>query len=177
MKNNKDTYGGTMVCDSLRYHDMVHELQIVAKVYDCSFNHEIISQHYRRVTLRMEYSGDEKNIEKVEESVNELKTKWSKEYLRRYFKQYKVKSAEQKMSNNEFDISVNVNKFSNFINLAKAIAQEVNTPISFSQKSNGFFKGKEVKIEAYGSPQQVKSFKALMNSFISITPNNKRKHN
>jgi trehalose-6-phosphate synthase len=75
------------------------------------------------------------------------------------------------MLNGQFKISVNVNKFSNFLNLAQTVVDELDITAQMSQNNKGFLQGKDVTVKAFGNTQELKAFKRIMESFMTIENN------
>jgi hypothetical protein len=152
------------------------KLKDIALSSSCDFKYKIIYKTSKSKTLDFEFEGINENIKKAKEYLEFWNLETLQESLSLIFKKYKVKNLNEEMLKGQFNISVNVNKFSRFINLAQAVISELDITAQMTQKNKGFLQGKDVNVKAFGNPKELKAFKSIMESFMTIedSPPNKQ---
>jgi hypothetical protein len=116
--------------------------------------------------ISYQYKGEQNNIDTVQTEINELKLNIAQQHLSHYFPTYNVNRVTKEMTEHELKLSVNVNKFSNFMSLAQAVALELDIPTRIYEKNQGFLKGKDVSIQVMGNSKELTKFQNLINNFI-----------
>lgn len=174
MKQNLYTYSGQL--DAHKNSNILSVLEDVAHNNACKLIYNT-SEINRKIVIAYNYTGEQKHINAVESELNALKFNMALQHLNYYFAKYKVNSVTQEVSDHDFKLSVNVNKFSDFMSLAQAVALELDIPTRIYEKNNGFLKGKDVSIQAMGNSKELTKFQNLINNFIvqDVSQNNKSK--
>lgn len=160
------TINGEITCElSSKVEDELKDISLMSL---CNFKYRTVAKTNKHKVLDFEYEGNDKNIQKAKELIEVWQLKNLEESLKLTFKKCKVRGLHEEMSNNEFKISVNVNKFSNFLNLANTIVEELDITAQVSQKSKGFLQGKDITVKAFGNTQELKAFKRIMEDFMIV---------
>lgn len=160
------TINGEVTCElSSKIED---ELKDIALMSSCNFRYNTVAKTKKYKVLDFEYEGNDINIQKAKDYLEDWKLKNLEESLKLTFRKCKVRELNEEMSNNELKISVNVNKFSNFLNLAQTIVEELDITSQVSQKNKGFLQGKDVTFKAFGNKKELKAFKSIMESFMIV---------
>jgi len=168
------TYSGQLYTHSNS--NILSVLDEIAISNYCMVTYENIERNQQKgISINYKYTGEKENIELVQNDINNLKFNIAQQHLNHYFSKYSVNSVEQEISKNKFNMTVNVSKFSNFMEIAKAVALELDIPTSVHEKNLGFLKGKDVNIQVVGEPIQLNKYKLLINNFIEDTPKKKLK--
>jgi hypothetical protein len=165
MLNDICSISGEITCElSSKIED---NLKDIAVITSCNLTYKTIEKTSKHKTLEFEYEGNDKGIQKVKKHMEIWKLKSLEESLNLIFKKYKVRVINKQMCKGQFNISVNVNKFSRFINLAKTVVEELDITARMSEKNKGFLQGKDVTVESFGNKKELKAFKRLMESFMT----------
>jgi hypothetical protein len=160
------TINGELTCKlSSKIED---ELKDIALMSSCNFRYNTVAKTKKYKVLDFEYEGSDINIQKAKDYLEAWKLKNLEESLKLTFRKCKVRGLNEEMLNGQFKISVNVNKFSNFLNLAQTVVDELDITAQMSQNNKGFLQGKDVTVKAFGNTQELKAFKRIMESFMTI---------
>lgn len=166
MKSKLYTINGEITCGlSSKIED---ELKDIAILSSCNFKYNTVAKTKKYKMLDFEYQGNDINIQKAKEYLEDWKLKNLEESLKLTFRKCKVRGLNEEISNNELKISVNVNKFSNFLSLAQTVIDELDITAQMSQNNKGFLQGKDVTVKAFGNKKELKAFRRIMENFMIV---------